>query len=208
MDIQSIFHILKNHKPFILGHEQFFKSAVLLPLVEKEDGLHILFEVRSLQLNRQPGEICFPGGKKDEQDATEKDTAIRETTEELGILTSQIKHVYPIDFMATPFGMIVYPFVGVIDKEAAIQPNEEVEEVFTVPLSYFLETKPKIHYINFKIEPEENFPYDLIVGGKDYDWRARKLPEIFYQYDGKVIWGLTARILTHFVELMKKNDGK
>ena len=66
------------------------KYAVLLPLVKKEDGIHILFEERALTLNRQPGDICFPGGKVDFEDVNEEYTAIRETIEELGLKRDDI----------------------------------------------------------------------------------------------------------------------
>ena len=58
-----------------------------------------------------------------------------------------------------------------------------------MPLSYFRKTKPKIHKINFQIVPEEGFPFDLIIGGENYQWQQRPIEEYFYQYDGKVIWG-------------------
>ncbi|MFP3361046.1 coenzyme A pyrophosphatase, partial [Planococcus sp. SIMBA_143] len=55
-------HKLTHHTARILGAEDLYKYAILLPLMEKEDGIHLLFEVRAASLRRQPGEICFPGG--------------------------------------------------------------------------------------------------------------------------------------------------
>jgi peroxisomal coenzyme A diphosphatase NUDT7 len=207
MDIDYVLGKLKSHSPILLGSENFSKYAVLLPLVMKEDGLHILFEVRSLNLRRQPGEICFPGGRIDLQDPDEKSAAIRETTEELGIKTEDITKVFPLNYLFSPFGMIVYPYAGFIEKPEEIIPNHtEVEEVFTVPISYFMKNDPKIYHVNFKAEPEENFPFDLLVGGKEYNWRTRHLEEYFYLYENRVIWGLTARILAHFIELLRNEQ--
>lgn len=204
MELETIVTKLKSHTPKILGSEKFSKYAVMLPLIKKEDGIHVLFEVRSLELRRQPGEICFPGGRIDEQDMDEKDAAIRETVEELGINKEQISNVNPLDYMISPFGMIIYPFVGYINSPQKIVPNpSEVGEIFTVPLSFFIHNKPEIYNIEFRAEPDENFPFDLIVGGENYNWRTRGIEEYFYHYQGKVIWGLTAKILSHFIEVIR-----
>ena len=80
--------------------------------------------------------------------------------------------------------------------------KDEVEEVFTVPLSYLMNAKPEKYRVDFEVRPESDFPYELIQGGKDYDWRPRKLDEYFYFYEDRVIWGLTAKILTHFLSLI------
>jgi coenzyme A diphosphatase NUDT7 len=204
MESKKIMEKIKSRVPSILGSEEFSKFAVLLPLIEKEGELHVLFEVRSYELRSQPGEICFPGGRMDLQDISEKETALRETIEELGISKADISEVFPLDYIVSPFGMMIYSFTGMIDSAADFQPNPpEVDSIFTVPLAYFLETKPKIYRINFDVQPEESFPYDLIVGGENYNWRTRKLDEYFYIYEDKVIWGLTARILNHFVEVVR-----
>lgn len=207
MELDSIFEKLKTHMPSILGSENFSKYAILLPLIEKSDGTHVLFEVRSLKLRRQPGEICFPGGSIDYNDKNEKNAAIRETLEELGLRGDDISEVFPLDYLISPFGMIIYPYAGFIKKPDGIHPNpSEVEEIFTVPLSFFMEHEPKIYRVNLKPEPEDNFPYDLIAGGENYRWQAKKMDEYFYLYEDRVIWGLTARILAHFIDIIQGND--
>ncbi|WKA54710.1 NUDIX hydrolase [Planococcus shixiaomingii] len=204
MKSKTILDKVKMRTPSILGNEDFSKFAVLLPLIEKEGEIHVLFEVRSYNLRSQPGEICFPGGRIDSQDETEKDTALRETTEELGITREDIFDVFPLDYIVSPFGMMVYTYAGFIDPATQFTPNPpEVDSLFTVPLAFFLETKPKVYRINFDVQPEESFPYNLIVGGENYNWRTRKVDEYFYIYEDKVIWGLTAKILTHFVEIIQ-----
>ena len=206
MEAKQLVKKLINRTPTILGSSEFSKYAVLLPLVEKEDGVHILFEVRAYHLRRQPGEICFPGGKVDVTDVNEQETAVRETTEELGIGKESIAEVFPLDFLVTPFGTMIYPFVGVLNNAENLIPNEdEVAEVFTVPLDYFKNIKPEIFRVHYTVEPEENFPFDLIIGGENYSWQKRQVDEYFYRYEGKVIWGLTARILTHFLGLVTKH---
>ncbi|WP_456271287.1 NUDIX hydrolase [Bacillus sp. AK031] len=201
MDLNRIQQIFTNRTPTILGSSQYYRFSVLLPLIEVKGEIHILFEVRSEKLRRQPGDICFPGGKVDEEDPTEKQTAIRETCEELGINQVSLTGIYPMDYIVSSFGTFIFPYIGILDNEAEILPNpDEVSEVFTVPLSYFLNNEPEIYKVGFKIEPEEDFPLDLIAGGENYNWQTRKLDEYFYFYKDRVIWGLTAQILKHFCE--------
>lgn len=204
MDPKSILDKVKNRVPEILGNKDFSKYAILLPLIEKNGEIHILFEVRSHDLRNQPGDICFPGGRIDLEDQTEEDTAIRETIEELGIKREEISDIFPLDYIVSPFGMIVYTFAGTIDSAARFTPNPpEVDHIFTVPLSFFLNKEPKVYRVNFDIQPEESFPFDLIAGGENYNWRTRQADEYFYIYEDKVIWGLTAKILAHFMEIIR-----
>jgi peroxisomal coenzyme A diphosphatase NUDT7 len=209
MNFKKIANTLSGRTPSILGHEQFMKFAVLLPLVEIENEVHILFEVRALTLRRQPGEVCFPGGKIEKGEDPQK-AAIRETSEELGIKESDITDVFPLDFMVSAFGTIIYPFAGRITDTEKIAPNvAEVGEVFMVPLSFFKKNQPDSYKINFQVEPEDGFPFDLIIGGENYNWQTRTMHEYFYRHNEKVIWGLTARVLTHFIELLdnhKQNE--
>lgn len=207
MEMKKLFKKIQGRKPAILGMDQFLKYSILLPLIERNGEIHVLFEVRSLNLRRQPGEICFPGGKIDAGDRNEMHSAIRETSEELGIAEDEVQDVFPLDYMVSPFGTIIYPHVGKIINPDKINPNpSEVAEVFTVPLSYLQHTEPDRYKINFEVQPEENFPYELIIGGENYDWRTRQMEEYFYEYEGKVIWGMTAKVLEHFLEIIKEND--
>ncbi len=202
MDVNEMTRKLVLHTPTILGGESFAKFAVLLPLVKKEDGIYILFEERAHTLKRQPGDICFPGGRVDREDVNEEYTAIRETMEELGLKREDIGKLYSLDYIVTPFKTIIFPFTGFIDNIDEIEINKsEVESVFTVPLSFFIDHQPEIYYINYSVEPEEQFPIDLIVGGKDYQWQSRKMEEYFYRYENRVIWGLTAKMLAHFIDI-------
>ena len=194
---------LAHRKPGILGSDQFSKYAVLLPLIQKDEEWHVLFEVRSSKLRRQPGEVCFPGGRMDLTDENEQHTAVRETSEELGISGKSIRQITPLDYMISPFGTIIYPFVGLIESEEEIRPNpSEVDRIFTVPLSFLKGYQPEIFQVEFKVMPEKDFPLNQIPGGENYNWQTRKMDECFYFYEDKVIWGLTARILKHFVELI------
>jgi peroxisomal coenzyme A diphosphatase NUDT7 len=204
MDVNEILQLFKERTPKILGSETFSEYAILLPLIEVNGQTHVLFEVRSLNMRRQPGEICFPGGRIDRSDSDEKAAAIRETSEELGIPLHTITDVSPLDYIVSPFGTIIYPYVGKINVSLQeIKPNRaEVEEIFTTPLTFLQEREPDLYNIKFKMEPEESFPFKQIPGGENYNWQARNMKEHFYYYEDKVIWGLTARVLHHFVKLL------
>ncbi|MGD6849987.1 CoA pyrophosphatase [Rossellomorea aquimaris] len=204
MDVNEILQLFKDRTPKVLGSETFSEYAILLPLIEVNGQTHVLFEVRSLNMRRQPGEICFPGGRIDRSDSDEKAAAIRETSEELGIHTDTISDVYPLDYIVSPFGTIIYPYVGKINVSIKqLKPNQaEVDEIFTTPLTYLQEREPDLYNIKFKMEPEESFPFKQIPGGENYNWQARNMKEHFYYYEDKVIWGLTARVLHHFVKLL------
>ena len=82
--------------------------------------------------------------------------------------------------------------------------TSEVQEVFTVPLKYFLETDAQTYYNTVQNVPQEDFPFDKIEGGENYKWHKGKYPVHFYEYNGYVIWGLTARIMRSVAQLMNK----
>lgn len=204
-ELNHIEQQLKMRKSKILGQESWRICGVMILLSFVEGEWGVLFEKRTNRL-RQPGDICFPGGKMEAQDRDEQHTAVRETSEELGIAQTEIQVIGELDHLITPFQTVIYPYVGKIDEHVQLHPNlGEVKEVFHVPLSFLLETKPEYHEIDLQARPQEDFPFEHIVNGKNYTWNKGKLPEYFYFYEKKVVWGLTARILHHFINLLKKN---
>jgi coenzyme A diphosphatase NUDT7 len=199
--IKSIYH---KRTPHILGHEKIAKAAVMVPLLQRGEEVSVLFQVRGHGLRRQPGEICFPGGRMEATDANEQATAIRETCEELGIAQQSIEVIAPLDYLAA-LHTIIYPFLCQLDEQAVFNPDpDEVAELFTVPLSFLLQHQPMLHYVPSQMKPSEEFPFHLIPNGRNYSWRKTMIPEYFYIYEDKVIWGLTARILHHFLEQIRE----
>ncbi|WP_282198286.1 NUDIX hydrolase [Collibacillus ludicampi] len=178
------------------------KSAVMLALVRHESEWCVLFEVRAKHLKRQPGEICFPGGRVDPGDRSAEETAIRETSEELGIERGLIKVIGALDILVTPFQEMIHPYVCTIAEHAILTPNpDEVEEVFYVPLHVLKQESFERHDVYLKVEPPEDFPFERIPRGKYYNWSKGTMPEYFVSYQGRTIWGLTARILHNFLEI-------
>jgi len=195
---------LKQRKQGILGENQSFRSAVFLPLLDLKGETHVLFEKRAADLKVQPGEICFPGGAIDKKDANPAQAAIRETSEELIIPGKNIELIAPLDIMVSPFNAIVYPFVGFIHNPQDISFNpSEVDEIFYVPLQHLVDQDPSNYVLNLTVQMPEDYPYELVPGGKNYPYRTGKMPQQFYFWEDRIIWGLTARILHHFLGLIR-----
>src|SRR5699024_9831929 len=133
-------------------------------------------------------------------------TAIRETSEELGIPPTSIKDVTPLDYLVSDVAGMIYPYIGRLTNTEEFEINKfEVAEVFTVPLNYFMQTEPERYWVNFKVESERDFPFEWIQNGEDYDWRLWRTEELFYVYHPRrVIWGLTAKIVYHLVNVLKE----
>lgn len=192
----------RDREPKSLGAYQYY--AVLVPLVEKDGKLHILYEVRAENLKRQPGEVCFPGGRIENGESAEE-CAVRETSEELNIKKSNIRVIAQMDFLHTYSNFTLYSLLGVIDYEviskAEVNPDE-VKETFLVPVSFFAENEPETYYFDVLPNIGPDFPYEKINLKDGYNWRKGKSTVPIYHYEDRVIWGLTARITNHLMALV------
>lgn len=200
MDIKEIEKLIKNKKPRPEGNYQTF--GVLVPLIKIENELYLLLEVRADTLKNQPGEISFPGGRMEEGETPDQ-TAVRETSEELLIPEDSIHVLGQLDYIVTPFNYIIYPFVAVIRGADYYQIKgspSEVDEVFAVPIKYFMDNQPCCHHVRVRIVPEKEFPFEFIPNGSNYDWKTGGYPVCFYFYNEHIIWGITARIIKNLVD--------
>ena len=177
------------------------RFSVMIPLIKRKGEIHLLFEKRALTLRNQPGEISFPGGRI-EKNENPWDAAIRETCEELLIEEKDLEIYSEGDFLVNPYAAIIYSFIGEIKKDFfEITPSKaEVESIFTVPLSFFMETEPKSYSINLKVNRSDDFPYHLIPNGRDYKFKRGREEVLFYEYKGEIIWGFTAKMTRRFIE--------
>ncbi|NLJ95253.1 MAG: CoA pyrophosphatase [Clostridiaceae bacterium] len=208
IDKNKIVKLIENHQAGIFGNPR--KASVMLLLIEIEGEWHIIFEVRGNSIS-QPGETSFPGGGI-EIGETKEEAAIRETVEELGVKPDNIEIIGEIDFTASE-NHVVYCFVGILNNTelADLKPDKhEVDDVFTVPLNYFLTNQPEYFDIPIKVDPEADFPFHLIKGGIKYPFYAfdRKVP--FYCLPKEVaeytLWGFTAGFVDNFINIIKNKN--
>lgn len=206
MNLKEIKNKMKNASPKPIDDD--LRFSVLVPLIEINNELNLIFQVRSKSI-RQPGEISFPGGKIEDDESPEY-AAVRETYEELGINESNIEIISELDYATSKSGSFVYTFLGYIkntDTKNINYNKDEVSELFYVPLSYFLENEPEEYFMNYYPKADNDFPYHMVNDGKDYNWGNIRYPVYFYNYKDYVIWGLTAKITYSFIKKLK-NSGK
>lgn len=201
MKINDIKEKLNSKESYINGWEKMKRASIIIPLIDINEEVYILFQVRAKKLKSQPGDICFPGGKIDKCE-TPNEAALREINEELGLKDVEI--IKEMDILIRHDGMIIHPFVAKVNNIEELEINEdEVDEVFYVPLSYLLEYSPMEVRNKLIVERGEDFPYHLIKGGKNYKFKTGEYISTFYQYKDYVIWGITASMLKDFVNNIK-----
>lgn len=199
--MRDIEETIKNHTPSLIGLDEVYHGAVCIPLIREGSDHNILFQVRSETIKGQPGDVCFPGGRVEEGESPEE-AAIRECCEELLISREQIRIIGASDVFHRET-TIIYPYVAELTDYNGTFSSAEVSRVFSVPLTFFLNTEPQRFSVNSRIQPGEDFPYERIKGGKNYKWRNRSFDELFYEYEGTTIWGLTARIIYSFARIIR-----
>ncbi len=187
------------HQPGLLGARHSY--AVLCPLVERPDGLHLLFEVRARNLS-QGGEVCFPGGRM-EAGETPAQCALRETEEELSIPAAEVSLLGTPDFICNQTGFLLRPVLGLVSPGgfAALRPSPaEVAEVFTAPLSFFAETAPEPWRYELVPQVPEDFPYESVGIPRDYAWNHGWVDVPVWYWQGHAVWGMTARLVRDLVK--------
>ena len=203
-DLTALERTMRTRTPGVLGASRGY--AMLVPLVEREGGFHLLYEVRARTLRRQPGEVCFPGGRM-EPGETPEECALRETWEELGIPPERVKLLGRLDFIAHRTNSVMWPILGVVDGGAVsprLHPNPaEVEEYFFIPLAHLLETEPIEYTYELVPTPAENFPYELIGIPRDYPWQRGRENVPVYPWQGRAVWGVTGRITRSLISLIQ-----
>lgn len=204
MNIEAI-RSLRGRKINILGHENTRIYAVLLPLVKCQNELCVLFEKRALNMSAQPGEICFPGGGVERKDNNLLATALRETEEEIGATKDNLEIIAPLDVLVMPFNAIIYPFLGYINDCSRLKPNpDEVEKCLFIPLQELLKQEPLEKKMSMEPIMPADYPYHLIPNGEEYPFKKGTMSHHFFVWEQEVIWGLTASILIHFLNLVRK----
>ena len=200
-----MFEELQGREVSSIGESAFRNYAVMVPLVEKDGEICVLFEKRSMKLDRQPGEISFPGGSRD-QGEDSQENAVRETMEELLIGRDQIHVIAQMDTLFTLRDKVSVYLCQLCGYQMTFS-KDETEEVFLVPLRFFMETPADIYMNDLYIKPDPKLPFDKIPGGENYGWRGGRSRLYFYYYKDYVIWGMTACIMNHVVEILREEAG-
>jgi len=175
---------LAAHRPqaFVFSKKKSVPAAVLIPLYFKNNQAYLLFTKRTEMMERHKGQIAFPGGRRETEDADLETTALRETEEEVGIRKSDIEVLGRTDrfltntyFMVTPYvGLFDYPYPFVINKT-------EIERLIEVPLIHLLDKK------NFEVKPFHK---------NGYAWMVH-----YYHFENDLIWGVTGFLLSNFLSI-------
>jgi 8-oxo-dGTP pyrophosphatase MutT (NUDIX family) len=167
-------------------------AAVLVPIVHRDEELHLVFIRRSDRVESHRGQVAFPGGRVDPSDASLLHTALREAHEEVGIHPTAVDVLGGFPTVSTiASGIRVAPFVGFLKEPIIYRLQEmEVAEVFEVPLPALSDARYRGMY----------------EWRRDKDRTASQYPAIFY--GGQTIWGLTLRITESLLEVMGAERAK
>lgn len=162
------------------------QSAVLLPVYYKQGQYFLLFTKRTQEVEHHKSQISFPGGAYQEEDGTLVNTALRECAEEIGLMAGDVEVLGELDdFVTQVSSYIISPFVAVIPWPYQFKSNKkEIEEIIEVPISALLDMG-RLRLETRIIDDEE-------------------VTSFFYPYQGRVIWGATARILNQFLDVFSQ----
>ena len=173
MDFEKLKSILSS--PIIpeIQSDLDYKLAAVLVVIYGETPTIIMTE-KPKSMKFHAGEISFPGGKLDTNDSNLLDTALRETSEEIGLNVSKneiIGQLNPVKTLTT--GFLILPFVCMLEQIPPLVTNSEVEKILHIPLSPFLQTVAK------DCDPSHNLMNEMYT----------------FEYQKQIVWGASARIL-------------
>jgi len=160
------------------------RAAVLIPLLLQPNGLSVLLTQRTTHLRDHGGQISFPGGRMDPEDAGPNETALRESEEEIGLERERVEIIGQLPEYLTVSGYCVTPIIGLVKPQAEYVLDEfEVADIFEVPLSFLMD--PANHQVRV--------------------WQSEQGSRRFYSmpYEGRFIWGATAGMLRNLYHLLK-----
>ncbi|GAB2569983.1 hypothetical protein GCM10027066_11220 [Dyella jejuensis] len=169
----------------LVGRTERRPAAVLIGLRDGEQP-RLIFTVRTDHLSSHAGQVAFPGGSSDPDDADALTTALRESEEEIGLDRSLVTPLGYLDCFETISGFCITPVVASIAAGARFcAAPDEVAEVFEVPFAFFLESANLKRYV--------------------MEYRGHRREMVEFEYDGHRIWGATAAILQNLLQRMERS---
>jgi len=158
-----------------------YRLASVLVVIYGKEPIIVMTE-KPKHMKFHAGEISFPGGKLDSDDSDLLETALRETSEEIGLTISKEQVIGQLDPVITlNSGFLILPFISLLDKIPPLSPNAEVEKIFHIPLEPFLKTKAK------DPDPSHNLIQEMYT----------------FEYQNQIVWGASARILKQIRDCLK-----
>lgn len=160
-------------------------AAVLIPLFVREDQLHVVLTKRTTNVRTHQGQVSFPGGGWEAEDPTLEITALREAEEEVGLDRSDVRVIGVLEDLPTNVsGFLVRPFVAEVPHPYDfVHDVAEVDHIFTPPLAFFADPSKR----------REEF--------RERD--GVRYPIYYYDFDGDIVWGATARMLVRLIEVLQ-----
>lgn len=159
------------------------EAAVLVPIVNRAAGPTLLLTQRTNHLADHAGQISFPGGRAEPEDATSIDTALREAAEEIGLAPDHVEVLGLLPEYWTITGYRVTPVVGWIEPPFSLTLDSfEVAEAFEVPLAFLMD--PASHE------------------RRSYDYKGQRRSYFAMPYDGRLIWGATAAMIVNLQRIL------
>lgn len=162
-------------------------AAVLVPLVERPEGYTVLLTQRTDHLENHAGQISFPGGRAELEDASPVETALREAEEEIGLHRQHVVEIAGfLDLYQTVTGFLITPVVGFVTPPFELRLDAfEVAEAFEVPLDFILD--PRHHERRSMLYKGQQRQYYVIP------------------YENRFIWGATAAMLVNLARRLTGN---
>ena len=160
------------------------QASVLIAILnygEYIENPELIYTQRSNHLSTHSGEVSFPGGKADDSDASLFETALRESNEEMSLKSEDVTELGKLNYLISRHKIEVNPFVASIDRPQDLKPNEEIQEIFTVPLKFLLDPA--------NIERES-------IERQGSVWEVPT-----WNLKNQKIWGLTAMITVNFLNV-------
>ncbi|MGY5143249.1 MAG: NUDIX hydrolase [Candidatus Nitrosopumilus sp. bin_32a] len=158
-----------------------YRLASVLVVIYGKEPIIVMTE-KPKHMKFHAGEISFPGGKLDSDDSDLLETALRETSEEIGLTISKEQVIGQLDPVITlNSGFLILPFISLVDEIPPLSANAEVEKIFHIPLEPFLKTKAK------DPDPSHNLIQEMYT----------------FEYQNQIVWGASARILKQIRDCLK-----